>query len=186
MAKQKIETVRELIYWSYSNLAMAHSAVDKGNTKYGMLNYMIRAKLFKGLKDGTMNIRTIFEDEKIKIFTGQICNYCGSSDKLSLDHIFPQKHGGQDFGENLILACKSCNSSKRDKDLIDWMMFKEKYLPLMVIRRYLKLVYNYCADYELLDKRIEEVIIMDIPFRVDLLPTSFPKPSELILNVEKI
>lgn len=64
MAKQKIETVRELIYWSYANLAMAHSAVDKGNEKYGMLNYMIRAKLFKGLKCGTMSMKSIFDDEK--------------------------------------------------------------------------------------------------------------------------
>ena len=41
MAKQKIETVRELIYLSYSNLAMAHTAVDKKQDKYGAFNYMI-------------------------------------------------------------------------------------------------------------------------------------------------
>ena len=66
MAKQQIETVRELIYLSYSNLAMAHTAVDKKQEKYGAFNYMIRARLFKGLKTGTMNMRTIFDDEKIK------------------------------------------------------------------------------------------------------------------------
>ena len=55
-----------------------------------MINYMIRAKLFKGLKDGTMNMRTIFDDEKIKIQTGKICNYCGSLDKLAPDYIFSQ------------------------------------------------------------------------------------------------
>jgi hypothetical protein len=70
---------------------MAHMAIEKKYEKYGMINYMIRAKLFKGLKDGTMNMRTIFDDEKIKIQTAKICNYCGSSDKLALDHIFPQK-----------------------------------------------------------------------------------------------
>lgn len=60
----KIETVRHLIYYSYSNLAMAHTAIDKNQEKYSMFNFMIRAKLFKGLKDGTMNMRTIFDDEK--------------------------------------------------------------------------------------------------------------------------
>ncbi len=50
-----------------------------------MFNFMIRAKLFKGPKDGTKNMRTIFEDEKIKLQTGQICNYCGSAEKLALD-----------------------------------------------------------------------------------------------------
>ena len=44
MAKQQIETVRELIYLSYSNLAMAHTAVDKKQEKYGAFNYMIRAR----------------------------------------------------------------------------------------------------------------------------------------------
>ena len=99
MAKQKIYIVREQIYWAYANLAMAHTAVDKKQKKYDRFNYMIRAKLFKGLKDGTMNMRTIFDDEKIKLQTGQICNYCGSTEKLALDHIFPQKLGGKDNNE---------------------------------------------------------------------------------------
>ncbi|WP_321470926.1 hypothetical protein [Halarcobacter sp.] len=48
------KTVKELIFLSYANLAMAHSAVDRKQTKYVVLNYSIRAKLFKGLKDGKM------------------------------------------------------------------------------------------------------------------------------------
>lgn len=55
------------MYWSYSNLAMAHSTVDKNQEKYGRINYIIRAKLFKCLKEGTMNNRSIFNDEKIKL-----------------------------------------------------------------------------------------------------------------------
>lgn len=71
MRKQKIETVRELIYYSYANLTMAHTAVEKKQTEYNAINFMIRAKLFKGLKNGTMNMRTIFDDEKIKLQTGK-------------------------------------------------------------------------------------------------------------------
>lgn len=59
MANHKVEIVHELIYLSYANLAMAHSAVDKKQEKYEALNFMIRAKLFKGLKEGTLNMRTI-------------------------------------------------------------------------------------------------------------------------------
>lgn len=185
MAKQKIEIVRELIYWSYSNLAMAHTAVDKKQEKYGRFNYMIRAKLFKGLKDGTMNMRTIFDDEKIKLQTGQICNYCGSTEKLALDHIFPQKFGGQDNAENLIFACRSCNSSKGKKDLMEWMDFRGKFLPLMIIRRYLKLTFNFCIENNLIDKKIEELKDMELPFKINLLPISYPNPNELNLSIEK-
>ena len=34
MAKQKIETVRELIYLSLANLAIVHSTVDKKQEKF--------------------------------------------------------------------------------------------------------------------------------------------------------
>ncbi|HTO15818.1 MAG TPA: HNH endonuclease signature motif containing protein [Edaphocola sp.] len=183
MAKQKIETVRHLIYYSYANLAMAHTAIDKKQDKYEMFNYMIRAKLFKGLKDGTMNKRTIFDDEKIKLQTGQICNYCGSADRLALDHIFPQKLGGKDDAENLIFACRTCNSSKGKKDLMEWMTFRGKFLPLMIIRRYLKLTFNYCYEKGMLDNQINELKDLELPFRIDLLPISFPKPNELTLNI---
>jgi len=183
MAKQQIETVRDLIYLSYSNLAMAHSAVMRKQEKYGPFNFMIRSRLFKGLQTGTMNMRTIFDDEKIKLQTGQICNYCGSSDKLSLDHIFPQKLGGRDDAENLIFACRTCNSSKGKKDLIEWMNHRGQFLPLMIIRRYLKLTFNYCSENGLLDKNVDKLKNMELPFRIDLLPINFPNPSELILNV---
>ena len=184
MVKRKIETVREQIYWSYANLAMAHTAVDKKQEKYGRFNYMIRAKLFKGLTDGNMNMRTIFDDEKIKLKTGQICNYCGSAEKLTLDHIFPQKFGGQDTAENLIFACRSCNSSKGKKDLMEWMIFRGQFLPLMIIRRYLKLTFNYCIENNLIDRKIEELKELKLPFKINFLPTSFPNPKELTLSIE--
>ncbi|MBI1289384.1 MAG: hypothetical protein GC178_17595 [Flavobacteriales bacterium] len=176
--------VREHIYYSYANLAMAHTAVDKKQVKYGRFNYMVRAKLFKGLKEGTMNMRTIFDDEKIKLQTGQICNYCGSTEKLALDHVFPQKLGGKDNAENLIYACRSCNSSKGKKDLMEWMEFRGQFLPLMVIRRYLKLTYNYCNENGLLDRTVEELTSMELPFKINLLPTNYPNPDQLTLNIE--
>lgn len=185
MAKKKYDTVSELIYYSYANLAMAHTAVVKKQVKYGTFNYMIRAKLFKGLKDGTMNMRTIFDDEKVKLQTGQVCNYCGANDNLALDHIFPKKYGGLDDAENLVYACRSCNSSKGKKDLMEWMIFRDEFLPLMIIRRYLKLTFSYCNQHELLDKKIHELEEMDLPFKINLLLTSYPKPKELILNINE-
>jgi len=164
---------------------MAHTAVDKRQEKYEKFNFMVRGRLFKGLKEGTMNMRTIFDDEKIKLKTGQICNYCGSTEKLALDHIFPQKYGGQDNAENLIFACKACNSSKGKKDLMEWMAFRGQFLPLMIIRRYIKLTFNYCNDNGLIDKKIDEIKGLELPFRIDLLPTNFPNPNELTTNIAK-
>jgi DNA-directed RNA polymerase subunit RPC12/RpoP len=180
----KFTTVREKIFWSYANLAMAHTAVKENKTTYDRTHFMIRAKLFKGLKTGTMNIRSIFDDEKIKLNTGKKCNYCGSSEHLALDHIFPKKLGGEDTAENLIYACRSCNSSKGKKDLMEWMSLRDEYLPLMVIRRYLKLTYRYCSSRDLLDERIEDIINIDLPFNISYLPTQFPNPQKLVISIE--
>ena len=177
------EKVKDRIYFSYANLAMAHSAVSKKQNEYEKLNLIIRAKLLKGLQSGNMNMRTIFDDEKVKLQTGQICNYCGSNEKLALDHIFPQKYGGKDDAENLIFACKTCNSSKGKKDLMEWMFFRNEFLPLMVIRRYLKLVYKYSNENNLLDKDISELEKLELPFKIQYLPTEFPKPRFLKLNI---
>ena len=132
MAKKKLNTVKEVLFWSYANLAMAHTAVDRKQNKYAPFNYMIRAKLFKGLIEGSMNIRTLFDDEKVKLLSGNKCNYCGAIKNLALDHIFAKKQGGKDIGDNLIYACRSCNSSKGKKDMMEWMDYKKSFPPLNI------------------------------------------------------
>lgn len=179
-------TVREKLFWSYANLAMAHSAVFKKQKNYTKFNFMIRSRLFNGLLKGTMNVRTIFDDEKIKIKSGQICNYCGSHNGLALDHIFPKRFGGKDNADNLILACKACNSSKGKKDLMEWMIYRDDFLPLMIIRRYLKLTFNYCVNNDLMDKSLNEINELELPFKINYLPISFPEPEHLKLNTDEL
>jgi hypothetical protein len=182
--KSELSTVREVLFWSYANLAMAHTAVDRKQEKYAAFNYMIRAKLFKGLIDGMMNIRTLFDDEKIKLLSGTRCSYCGSTENLALDHIFAKKLGGKDAGDNLIYACRSCNSSKGKKDMMEWMSCKNSFPPLMVLRRYLKLVVSYCIENDLMECSVDEVKNQKHPFNIEHIPVSYPKPSELVLVVE--
>ncbi len=184
MAKKEFKTIREIIYWSYANLAMAHTAVERKQQKYEVFNYMIRAKLYKGLIDGSMNMRTIFDDEKIKISQGGKCNYCGSTENLALDHIFPQKYGGKDTGDNLIFACKTCNSSKGKKDLMSWMVYKNKFPSLMVLRRYLKLISKYCHENNLMDRNLENLNDEKLPFTISSIPLKYPKPNKLFLHIE--
>jgi 5-methylcytosine-specific restriction endonuclease McrA len=46
---------------------------------------------------------------------GRICWYCGvdlSYRLLNIDHIVPEKQGGDDDLLNLALTCKSCNFAK--------------------------------------------------------------------------
>ena len=136
--------------------------------------------------DGSMNIRTIFDDEKIKLLSGNKCSYCGVDDDLALDHIFPKKYGGQDVGDNLIYACRSCNSSKGKKDLMEWMDYKNSFSPLMILRRYLKLVITYCIENDLMGRSVIDLTSQNLPFKIKHIPVSYPKPNDLTLVVKYI
>jgi 5-methylcytosine-specific restriction endonuclease McrA len=40
------------------------------------------------------------------------CAYCGKQSDLTLDHVIPKSRGGKSHWENLVTACKRCNSEK--------------------------------------------------------------------------
>ena len=51
-------------------------------------------------------------------FWGWHCFYCGKElcdSTLTQDHRIPISRGGTDFPSNLVPACKSCNSKKKDR-----------------------------------------------------------------------
>lgn len=47
------------------------------------------------------------------------CVYCGNDNKkeLTLDHVFPKCKGGKDSWDNLVTACRRCNTEKDDLTL---------------------------------------------------------------------
>lgn len=42
------------------------------------------------------------------------CQYCLSPEDLTLDHVMPKSRGGRSTWDNLVTACKKCNSKKGD------------------------------------------------------------------------
>ncbi len=43
------------------------------------------------------------------------CQYCGSRENLTVDHIVPKSRGGEDTWRNLSAACTSCNNKKGNR-----------------------------------------------------------------------
>lgn len=177
-----IHRVRDLIYWSYANLAMAHHAVSNNEANYSRTSYMVRSRLYKGLTNNTMSFGSIMDDEKVKIRFGDRCAYCGAEDSISIDHILPKVKQGRDNADNLVRVCRQCNSSKGAKDLVDWFALKGEFPPLLILRRYLKLVYRYCCENDLIDSQIEDLYDKDLPFNIRAIPIDYPSPEKLILH----
>ena len=40
------------------------------------------------------------------------CQYCGATERLTLDHVLPRSRGGPETWENLVAACTRCNNRK--------------------------------------------------------------------------
>ncbi|MEQ9405504.1 MAG: HNH endonuclease [Cyclobacteriaceae bacterium] len=45
---------------------------------------------------------------------GHKCQYCGTRQNLTLDHLIPRSRGGKTSWTNLVTACQKCNARKGD------------------------------------------------------------------------
>ena len=193
MAKPRTyDNFGEYLYWSYANLQMLHYAVNVGKTKYDRMCYMIRAKAFKAYKEGRWNIHDLLEFNVEKIRQNNYCWYCGKemeTAKLTKDHVFPRSKGGDNDMDNIIMVCKTCNSSKGDMDLFEWYAeIRKEWPPINVFVHYLKNIYLYSVESGLMDKHCEELDAMDLPFNWRYIPVDYPQPevySKLIWYAKK-
>jgi hypothetical protein len=169
---REIQTVGEHIFWSYANLARAQAALEDGVDKYDSRHHIIREVQFRDLKSGAKFMRPLYDDERLEKTRARGCSYCGCSDKhsLTLDHIIPRIEGGLDEGDNLIVACRSCNSSKQGKDMLQWMYDNQMFPALLLLRRYLKIVRRYCDNKHLMDTLLSGTSTMRLPFDLAPLP----------------
>ncbi len=63
------------------------------------------------------------------------CQYCGHvGGDLTLDHVTPRSKGGKNSWENIVTACRECNSKKRDRTPFEARMrlLREPYAPRFV------------------------------------------------------
>ncbi|WP_210260077.1 HNH endonuclease [Hongsoonwoonella zoysiae] len=51
------------------------------------------------------------------------CQYCGSKNDLTFDHLVPRSRGGQTTWQNVITACSPCNLRKANKSCSDINMW---------------------------------------------------------------
>lgn len=59
--------------------------------------------------------RVPFNPKNIFIRDGHKCQYCGSNESLTVDHVIPRSRGGQNEFENCVTCCYDCNNKKGDR-----------------------------------------------------------------------
>ena len=81
---------------------------------------VISAQKYRSKKAQLPNSLTAEQWGSIKeAFDGKCC-YCGEEKPLAQEHFVALSKGGEYTHNNIVPACKSCNSSKRDKDFFIW------------------------------------------------------------------
>ena len=58
-------------------------------------------------------------EERWELF-GHACAYCGSTERLTIDHVRPVTQSGPHVIGNLVPCCRKCNSSKKDLPVEEW------------------------------------------------------------------
>lgn len=79
----------------------------------------------------------VYDWQRCLDYFGNECSYCGKSGKLQQDHFIAVKWGGEYTRNNIITACKSCNSSKCDRSFFVWYP-KQKFYSVSREKKILK------------------------------------------------
>lgn len=181
--KRAYKSFAELFFSSYSGLVTLAVAFRKGEPRYDKGFYAFREAVIRKLRAGEMQVGDLYMNN-IRRFTdpNDVCWYCGRTvaecGALTADHIFPRLKGGDSSGDNLMMVCKSCNSSKGSRDLLEWYSSRGEFPPLRVLAHYLKLVYAFATDNALMTKPLEELDSIGLPFDYHFLPLTYPQPEE--------
>ena len=166
--KRPPETIRELLAQRYAYLVRAAAARSEGAQRYTTNHHTLAVAFYRDVLAGRKRIGSLFKDEREKLFAARpfrdlddinaqfrrwrdlvahratACTYCGAADRLSLDHLVPRLAGGPDDANNLIPACRSCNSSKGARDVMAWHFAKSRFPRRAVVSRYIKLAWRWC------------------------------------------
>ena len=126
-----VKTIREEILYEYAKL-ISRSA-------YRSLQRGFITERFKKLRDGEITISGTMREWEREQELPKACVYCGSVADLTTDHLIPRSRGGDDSADNVVLACQSCNISRGEKGIFEWLGLKEKdKLHRLVAGKYLK------------------------------------------------
>lgn len=145
MPPSVVKTIKDLIFWEYAKLISGSALSDRKNYSFVMYT-------FKQLQSGEKKWSDILRED-INMDANK-CAYCGHAKELSNDHIVPKRECHFAEVHNIVKACKTCNSSKGDQDLIEWWGLERRYeIPRIVMGKYLKMLYICHECRGTLDKR---------------------------------
>lgn len=110
------------------NLEREHDRINKYNaSEIGRKRTRLNAHKRRARSKNITVDYDIKKWEECKTEFNNICCYCGKADQLTQDHFIPLSKGGEYTTNNIIPACKSCNSSKNNRGFFEWYTQQKFY-----------------------------------------------------------
>ncbi|MEM2047605.1 MAG: HNH endonuclease, partial [Candidatus Jordarchaeales archaeon] len=105
--------------------------------------------LEKGFETAEKSLRSESRKTVLRLAKMNTCVACGSRITIaSGDHIIPLSKGGPQSAENFMPLCKRCNSSKGNRDLLEWWLSLGRHIKDLnpdVLTIYLRLAFRLKA-----------------------------------------
>lgn len=151
----RVETYREL--FAYQCARMTHLSVTI-NEPERLQDFLMWSNYEKRV-EGEITMSSVLKEDQYQLKENLgLCTYCKCEAKTTFDHVLPRDKGGPDDISNMVPACQSCNSSKSNKNLIDWHQEHEIPIDRIALGKYLKFQWAEFDDNGQLDEQISDEI----------------------------
>lgn len=114
-----LEEYQSRLHWALENPFIDEQFKDRARVELQSIEQATTTT--KAKRRLTKRRRSDFQKERDRLMLaiierdGYLCDECGGTESLTIDHIMPLSKGGSDELDNLRLLCQSCNSTKGDR-----------------------------------------------------------------------
>lgn len=115
----KESTIKRMKQWRVDNLKYSYEYAKQYRKEHLEQN-RFRCQRYFSKKRSLPSTLTNLQWISIKEHFNNRCAYCGKELPLAQDHFIPLSKDGEYTVNNIICACRSCNSSKSNKDFSEW------------------------------------------------------------------
>lgn len=123
-AKAAIEREYKLAVLKITNdLKQAHAEIRRTEKLKNKKPSVSRTEAKSKVRSEKMTQKNL--SDRLKLFDG-CCAYCGEhlGKNKQIDHVVPISKLGADTLDNVVFACHSCNTSKGNRNFLDWYRSK--------------------------------------------------------------
>ncbi|MFN2636904.1 MAG: HNH endonuclease [Gemmatimonadaceae bacterium] len=119
-AQPEVLEVGRLAARAYRATPEGRQKMAEANRRRDRVDVLISAHRTRARKAGVLSTLTAEQWRGVLEHFDHSCAYCGSAEKLTIDHVVTMSRGGHNAAHNVVPACLRCNDQKFNRDMLAW------------------------------------------------------------------